>query len=115
MGFYVSLGWLGQHFIGGRSVVAPFLFMLALENPSCGQQSFEGGSIEGGALAHAEIASIDGWSSSKNGHDDIRFSFWRWCSLGDPRKHETKILCRAAPRSSASFHQRNCQWASQRG
>jgi len=35
MGFYVDFGWLGQHFIGGRSVVARFLFMLALENPSC--------------------------------------------------------------------------------
>jgi hypothetical protein len=58
MGFYVSFGWLGLHFIGGRSVVARFLFMLALENPSCGQQSFESGIIEGGALAHAEIASI---------------------------------------------------------
>jgi hypothetical protein len=57
MGFYVSFGWLGQRFIGGRSVAARFLLML--ENPSCGQQSFESGSIEGGALAHAEIASIE--------------------------------------------------------
>jgi hypothetical protein len=65
MGLYVSLGWLGQCFIGGRSVVARFLFMLAMENPSCGQQSFESGGIEGGALAHAEIASIAGWSSPK--------------------------------------------------
>ena len=70
MGFYVSFGWLGQHFIGGRSEVARFLFMLELENPSCGQQSFESGSIEGRALAHAEIASLDEWSSSKNGYDD---------------------------------------------
>jgi hypothetical protein len=44
--------------------------MLELENPSCGQQSFESGSIEGRALAHAEIASLDEWSSSKNGYDD---------------------------------------------
>jgi hypothetical protein len=58
MRFYVGFGWHGRHFIGGRSVVARFLFMLALENPSCGQQSFEGGIIEGGALAHAEITSI---------------------------------------------------------
>ena len=82
MGFYVSFGWLGQHFIGGRSVVARFLFMLALENPSCGQQSFESGSIEGGALAHAEIASIDGWSSSKNGHDDIQIQLLALVFLG---------------------------------
>jgi hypothetical protein len=40
-------------------VVARFLFTLALENPSCGQQSFESGIIEGRALAHAEIASIE--------------------------------------------------------
>jgi hypothetical protein len=59
MGFYVSFGWLGQHCIGGRSVVARFLFTLALENPSCGQQSFESGIIEGGALAHTEIASTE--------------------------------------------------------
>jgi hypothetical protein len=63
MGFYVSFGWLGQHFIAGRSLVGRVLFLLALENPSCGQQSFESGSIEGGALAHAEIASIDECSS----------------------------------------------------
>jgi hypothetical protein len=110
MEFYVSFAWPGLHFIGGKSVVARLLFMLALENPSCCQQSFESGTIEGGALAHAEIASIDGWARSKKGHDDIRFSYWRWCSLGDPRKHEMKILCRAAPRTSASFHQRHYQW-----
>jgi hypothetical protein len=39
----------------------------------------------------------------------IRFSFWRWSSFGDPRKHEMRTLCRAATRSSASLHQRNCQ------
>lgn len=81
MGFYVSFGWLGQHFIGGRSVVARFLFML--ENPSCGQQSFESGSIESGALAHAEIASIDECSSSKNGHDGIRFTLPRENVFGE--------------------------------
>ena len=37
MGFYVSFGWLGQRFIGGRLAVVRFLFMLALEKPSCGQ------------------------------------------------------------------------------
>jgi len=64
---YVSFGWLGQHFIGARSVDACFLFMSELENPSSGQQSFESGSIEARTLAHAKIASIDGWSNSKNG------------------------------------------------
>jgi hypothetical protein len=63
--FYVSFGWLSQHFIGGRSEVARFLFMLELENPSCGQQSFESGSIESRAAAHAEIASIDECSNWK--------------------------------------------------
>ena len=74
MKFQLSFGWLGQRFISGRSVVARFLFTLALENPGCGKQSFEGGSIEGGALAHAGTVSIDEWSSSKNGHDGIRFT-----------------------------------------
>jgi hypothetical protein len=37
MWFYFSFGSLGQRFIGGGSAVARFLFMLALENPSCGQ------------------------------------------------------------------------------
>src|SRR5580692_9431018 len=31
-------------------------------------------------------------------------------SLGDPPRHAMKTLHRAATRSSASFHQRNCQW-----
>jgi hypothetical protein len=68
MGFHPSFGWLGQPFARGRSVVVRFLFTLALEDPSGGQQSFESGRVEGGALIHAEFASIDGWSSSKNGN-----------------------------------------------
>jgi hypothetical protein len=37
MGLYVSFRWLGRRFIGGRLAVARFLFMVALENPSCEQ------------------------------------------------------------------------------
>jgi hypothetical protein len=44
----------------------------------------------------------------------IRFSFWRWSSFGDPRKHEMRTLCRAATRSSASLHQRNSRSKLQR-
>jgi hypothetical protein len=43
-----------------------------------------------------------------------QISFWRWCSLGDPRKHEMQTLCRAATRNFSSFHQRNCQRVSQK-
>ncbi len=89
----VSFGWLGQRFIGGRSVVARFLFML--ENRSGGQQSFESGSIEGGAVAHAEIASINKCSSSKIGHDGIRFTV--------PR--ENVLVRYRPPRSSGAYPQ----------
>jgi hypothetical protein len=57
------------------------------------------------------MALLDRWITIVEGDSSIG----RWYSLADPRKHEMKTLGRAATRSSASFHQRSCQWASQKG
>ena len=68
-GICVSFGWLRRHCVGGKWVAAGGLFMMALENPNGGQQSFESGSIEAQMLAQTETSSIRGWSRSKNDND----------------------------------------------
>ena len=57
------------------------------------------------------MALLDRWITIVGGDSSIG----HWYSLGNPRKHEMKTLGRAATQSSASFHQRSRQWASQRG